>query len=831
MDFILQKMSSHCKNALKSAYSLALSAGHKSVTTDHILYGLCLEKGSIAHQILSRSGIESFDVKKTILQKASPKTTVTQLGFSIDSKKMIEKAFVLANRNKHSYIGTEHLLAALLQSSESLLKSLADKKGVSLLEIQRQIDSILNSTTKFPELTSKNNNETSESENDDADLELVGQGISTANPALETFANHLTSREVQKNIDPVIGRETEINRLIQILSRRNKNNPLLLGEAGVGKTAIVEGLAKKIVQGDVPEILLNKKIYALDLGLVLAGTSFRGEFENRLKQILQEVKKNKDIILFIDEIHTIIGAGAATGSLDAANLLKPILARGEIRCIGATTPQDYKKNIEPDPALERRFQPITINQPSSEKAIAILNGLKPFYESYHQVRITPQAVVAAVELSEKYITDKFLPDKAIDLIDEASAALKIKQKVQPEEKQTRNLKNQLEQILAKKQEAVSQEKFSVALKYRVKEQELLTKLKSNKQELKNTPKKDLPIITKKEIAEIVSAAVGVPLHDLLLEERQRLLKLESLLSKRVIDQPEAVTSVAEFIRRSKTGVSNTKRPIGSFIFLGPSGVGKTELARSLAEIVFSDPRALVKIDMSEFSEGFNISKLIGAPAGYVGYREGATLTDAVKRRPYSVVLFDEIEKAHPSVFNLLLHVLEDGILTDGSGKEINFRNTIIIMTSNIGAEQFNKTSAIGFADDQNPDKLKSAFEEIKQNVLKRLSEKFPPEFLNRIDKTVVFNPLSQVTLAKIAKLQLTELKKRLANQGTNLIIHPSVVQFIALKSFAPNVGARTVRKNIQEIVESKIAQKILSQTTQASLKKITVKAKDNAIII
>jgi ATP-dependent Clp protease ATP-binding subunit ClpC len=831
MNNIFQKFSTHSKNALKNAFGLALASGHKIVTPQHILYGLSQETGSIAGQILHKAKIDGNFIKSALNNSFTAKQTLTHIALDSDTKKVLERSFLIAATNQHKYIGTEHLLAALIHQNESIINILKTK-GVNLAEIQTQVTTILNSTAKFTDFT----NSFDYFKDNGAKNEAYTQTNTTSQTdksMLELFATDLTNQTVQKRIDPVIGRQEEINRLIQILSRRNKNNPLLLGDPGVGKTAIVEGLAKKIILHDVPPVLLNKKIYALDLSLVVAGTSFRGEFENRLKQIISAVKKDPDILLFIDEIHNIIGVGSATGSMDAANILKPALARGEIRCIGATTPQDYKKFIESDPALERRFQPINIEQPSVEKTIEILKGIKENYENFHQVVITDEAITAAAQLSERYIADRFLPDKAIDLIDEAASAVKIKNLSVPVNQELISLENQLQETTLRKEEAVAKEKFNFAIKHRLKEKDLLAQILALKQKQENqAPQKLIAEITKKDIAQIISKVTGIPIADLILEEKNQLLKLEKTLGGRIIGQPEAIKSIAEFIRRSRTGISNANRPIGSFIFLGPSGVGKTESAKVLAEAVFGSPQALVKIDMSEFAEAFNISKLIGAPAGYIGYKDGTKLTDSVKRRPYSVVLFDEIEKAHLQIYNLLLQILEDGGLTDGTGKMINFKNTIIIMTSNLGSESFNRQVSLGFGTKKGNDKelIERSFEEIKDEVIKKLKEKFPPEFLSRVDKVVVFQPLTNDAINKIVVLQLEELKNRLAKKNISFEFDPAVAEFIAKISYSPTVGARAIRKNIQDLIESKIANKIL--TTKGKLnKKISIKVKDNQIII
>ncbi len=797
------------------------------VTPQHILYGLSQQKGSIAAQILTKANIDDFEIKKSISQHFLSKQTVTQVGIAPATKKVLEKSFLIANQSNHNYIGTEHLLASILDTPDGIVQAFFEQQSIDVEDIQRQIETILSSTSKFPDVTGslggvKNNNK-----NDDLFGTSQHGMTQTHSNMLEAFATNLTNDVIQKDIDPVIGREIEIERLIQILSRRTKNNPLLLGDPGVGKTAIVEGLAKKIINGDIPEVLANKKIYTLDLSLVVAGTSFRGEFENRLKQIIAEVKKNPDIILFIDEIHNIIGVGSATGSMDAANILKPALARGEIRCIGATTTEEYKKYIESDPALERRFQTIFVDQPSVEKTISILKGVRENYETFHRVTISDEAIVAAAQLSERYITERFLPDKAIDLIDEAASATKIKNLENQDVKEVWGLEQQLKMISNKKQEAVQKERFGAALKYRDQEEAILIRLRDLQHTATEKNQVTLATINEKDIAQVVSRMTGIPLDDLILKEKNYLLNLEKKMSKHVVDQDEAIASVSEFIRRSRMGIADARRPIGSFIFLGPSGVGKTELAKVLAESVFGSRSALIKIDMSEFAESFNISKLIGAPAGYVGYKEGAKLTDAVKRRPYSVVLFDEIEKAHPQIFNIMLQILEEGYITDAIGKKINFKNTIIIMTSNLGSEYFTKHAALGFqtgAKDQHGVRAR-AFQEIQENVLKRLKDTFPPEFLSRIDKTVVFQPLGKDAIDKITRLQLAELKDRLAQQQVTLTIDPSVVRHVSTISYTPEVGARAIRKTIQDQIENKIAHKLLTDTNVQTMI-ITVENKE-----
>jgi len=825
MPNIFQKFSTHSKKAIKNAFALALNLGHRAIHPYHILYGLSQQRGSVGAEILAKAKIDGLKIKQAVSQVMATHSKITQISFDANSKRLLEKAVLLASLNKHKYIGTEHLLAAAIEINDEKIIDLFWQNNVDIAEIKKQTETALNSSSKFSDLTGALGDY-----NEDEIFTKNDVGFNQPK-VLDFFAVNLTDNQIQKNIDPVIGREHEIDRLIQILSRRHKNNPILLGDPGVGKTAIVEGLAKKILHGEVPPVLSGKKIYTLDLSSVVAGTSFRGEFENRIRQIILEIKKDPDIILFIDEIHNLTGAGSATGSMDAANIFKPALARGEIRCIGATTLEDYKKHIESDPALERRFQPILVNQPTEEETVKILTGIKRNYEIFHQVKISPEAILAAAKLSERYLPDRFLPDKAIDLIDEAAAAAKIKQSANEQSQKIKELENQLQKITTQKIEKIKNEEFTAALTYKKQEEEISDQLKKLKENHLRTNQKNIFEITKADITKIVAKITGIPLQDLILEERKKLLNLEKSLVKKIIGQSEALKTIAESIRRSRTGITNTNRPIGSFIFLGPSGVGKTELAKVLAENIFGSPQALVRIDMSEFIESFNISKLIGAPAGYVGYKEGAKLTDAVKTRPYSVVLFDEIEKAHHQVFNLLLQILEDGHLTDGTGKVINFKNTIIIMTSNIGSQEFGQQAALGFQAKTNQEKetAKQSFEEAERQVLKRLRDKFPIEFLNRLDKIVVFKPLELTDIVKISNLQLKELEQRLDEQGLKIKIDPKVNRLIAKISYSPEVGARAVRKNISELVENEIAKKIL--LTANNKKKITVEVKNNKVAI
>ena len=773
---------------LNLAIKSAQAYGHNYIGTEHILIGLLSTDSTIP--ALTNNNITYEGVDRLIREEigVGNPTSLTPDDFTPRAKRIIEISFQIARTMRNSYVSVEHLLAALLKEDDSYAVKFINELGT---DSQRVFDDLIN------DLSSNSYDSNSQSSS-------KKKGKSKT-PTLDEFGKNLTELAKQGKIDPVIGREKEIERVIQILSRRNKNNPCLIGEPGVGKTAIAEGLALKIVNGEVPEMLANKTIYSLDLTSMVAGTKYRGDFEERIKKAMDEVKDNKDVILFIDEIHTIMGAGAAEGAVDAANILKPSLARGEIQVIGATTISEYRKNIEKDAALERRFQPVTVGEPTEEEAVEILKGLRDKYEAHHKVKITDDAIKSAVKLSSRYINDRFLPDKAIDLIDEAASVVRLNAYTLPQN--LKDMEEEIKRLNAEKQDAVNNQKFEEAAKIRDKANELNKLLDDEKSKWRNSSNHDVKAVSSDEIAQVVSQWTGVPVNQLTKEESERLLNMEKILHERIVGQDKAVSAISKAIRRGRVGLKNPNRPIGSFIFLGPTGVGKTELCKSLAEAMFGDENAIIKLDMSEYMEKHTVSKLIGAPPGYVGFNEGGQLTEKIRRKPYSVVLFDEIEKAHPDVFNMLLQILEDGVLTDSQGRKVSFKNAIIIMTSNVGASKItDEKLALGFVQE---DGKKLSIEDL---VMPDLKKTFKPEFLNRLDDIIVFNQLDQNDIEEIAKRMLKSLKKRTADLGIELDFTDNAITELAKEGFDKTYGARPLRRAIQSKIEDRLSELILDKT-------------------
>ncbi len=826
---ILEKFTTHLRTTLERASDVAFEQRHVFLNPEHLLFGLLESRGGIASEILTKNGIEPETLKTFLIARNEPLSQEVpfsrdQLKLSLPSKRAIEKGAHIAHEYRHKYIGTEHLLFGLLELNDPTIGRFLRESHIQEPGLRQHLTTVFKSTAKFPDLTGFFE---AGQEDDDSNgaHDRSGKGS-----ALEFFATDLTDPHLQEDIDPVIGRSSELERLIDILSRRTKNNPVLIGDPGVGKTAIVEGLAKKILRREVPDALRNKRIFNLDLSLLIAGTMYRGEFESRLRQVIDELKADPSIIVFIDELHTIVGTGSASGSMDAANILKPALAKGSIRCIGATTLDEYRKHIESDAALERRFQPILIEEPTPEEAVAILKGIRTNYERYHRIEITDDAIEAAVRFSTRYLQEKFLPDKAIDLIDEAASKQKVRRKKSPTAKRLEEIEEKLKAIEEEKLAAVRAEDYQRAVSARAEELSLRRRLLKVHELLKRESLTLDGSIHERDIADIIARMTGIPLNDLLKEERERLLNLEQLLKRSIVGQDDLIASIAGFIRRSRVGLSHPNRPIASFMFLGPSGVGKTETAKKIAEIVFEDPKALIRIDMSEYGESFQASKLIGAPAGYVGYKDETTLSDQVRRRPYAVILLDEIEKAHPDIFHLFLQVLDEGRLTDASGRTVNFKNTIIVMTSNIGVAELNRVAELGFSTDQGDQHFESEYARIRDQVLRELEKEFRPEFLNRLDEILVFHPLTPSDVVKIVRLQIDELRTRLAEQRLSIELSPAAEKLIAKLGFRPEYGARAVRRVIQDSIENPLAGKLLEGSVQAG-SRILVGVQNNALTI
>ena len=813
---MMQRFTDDAQRVLSLAQEAALELGHDYVGTEHVLIGLTKVKNGVAAKALEELGLVTEDIFEAVEEHVGRgNKKATSIYMTPRVKHVLELAIQVANHMNHNYVGTEHILLGLLSDGSGVAVAILRAMNIRSNDVVEAIRSILGSNKG-------SNNGGQEGINSNNDL---GE--------LSDFATDLNESAKQGKIDPVIGRDTEIQRVIQILSRRTKNNPVLIGEPGVGKTAIAEGLAQRIVTGNVPEILRNKRIISLSIGSMLAGAKYRGEFEERLKKAIDEVQQHDDMIIFIDEIHTLVGAGATEGAMDAANILKPALARGEFQVIGATTLDEYKKHIEKDAALERRFQPVQVGEPNEEDALEILKGLRDRYEAFHKAKITDEALTAAVSLSSRYITDRFLPDKAIDVVDEAAS--KVRMKVFSAAPDVKALEDRLNTVKKEKEAAVTSQDFEKAAELRDEEQSLLKEIGDKKSIAKEKSDQKL-IVTEEDIAAVVAQWTGIPVAKIAEEESATLLHLEEELHKRVVGQDEAVTAVAKAVRRARAGLKDPKRPIGSFLFLGPTGVGKTELARALASSLFGDESAMIRLDMSEYMEKHTVSRLVGAPPGYVGYEEGGQLTDAVRRKPYSVILLDEVEKAHADFFNILLQVLDDGRLTDSQGRTVDFRNTVIIMTSNLGAKALHKNSPeLGFLaakkSDFNVDENKEIeFKEAKKSVMDAVKRHFRPEFLNRIDEMIVFHPLTEEDLKEIVTILMSDVTKRLGERDLQLEITPEAMKFLVKEGSDFTMGARPLKRAIQRLIEDPVSDLILKGDAKEG-KIIKADAKDNDLVV
>ncbi len=846
------KFTNRANKAIEIANDIALELGHSYIGTEHILYGLAKEGNGIASKVLENQNVTADDILNKIEELIGRDEPIENIvDFTPRTKRVVESAFIEARKLGYNFIGTEHLLIGILREGDCVAAKILLDLNVNIPKLYNEIIKVINEGEDY--------NSSDNASNSTNGAKRRGKGSYNQTPTLNQFGEDLTKKAEEGKLDPVIGRKKEIERVIEILSRRTKNNPCLIGEPGVGKTAAVEGLAQKIASGDVPEVLKDKRVVTLDISGMVAGAKYRGDFEERIKKALNEVKKAGDVILFIDEIHTIVGAGAAEGAIDAANILKPLLARGEIQLVGATTLNEYRKFIEKDSALERRFSPVTVNEPSEKDTILILKGIRDKYEAHHNVKITDEAIDAAVKLSVRYVNDRFLPDKAIDLIDEASSKARLKTYTEPDS--LKELQEEIEKTKNEKEEAVLNQKFEKAAELRDTERELRDKFEKEQSKWKNKNTKSIVTITEENIADVIANWTGIPAKKITEDENEKLKNLEKELHKRVIGQNEAVEAVSKAIRRGRVGLKDPKRPIGSFLFLGPTGVGKTELSKALAEVLFGDENAMIRLDMSEFMEPHSVSKLIGAPPGYVGFDDGGQLTEKIRRKPYSVILFDEIEKAHPDVMNMLLQILEDGRLTDSQGRTVNFKNTVIIMTSNLGARLITDRKQLGFANqgavnkisenvkeklDENSsdtkklkdmkynkelkesstqdEKAKKEYEEIKKEVMAELKKELRPEFINRIDEIIVFHKLNDNDISQIIDIMLKEVVNRMKTQKYEIEFEPDVKEMIAKEGIDKNFGARPLRRTIQNLVEDKLAEEILDgKLKRGKVNKITVK--------
>ena len=809
------KFTNKAEKVIQIATDIAAELGHNYIGTEHILYGLVEENTGIASKVLESQGMTTDKILEEIdeLIGRSEEPIDEPEGFTPRTKRVIENAFLEARKMGSEYIGTEHLLIGIMVEGDSVAVRIMMDIGINPQKLYNELVKVLKEGENDGTTTGKQ--------------KLRQSGSYNSTQTLNQFGTDLTKQARDGKLDPVIGRKDEIERVIQILSRRTKNNPCLIGEPGVGKTAVVEGLAEKIVNEDVPEMLKNKRVVTLDISSLVAGAKYRGDFEERIKKCLNEVKKAGDVILFIDEIHTIVGAGSAEGAVDAANILKPLLARGEIQLVGATTLNEYRKYIEKDSALERRFSPVTVLEPSSEDTVKILKGIRDKYEAHHNVQITDEAIDAAVKLSVRYITDRFLPDKAIDLIDEAASRLKMKTYTAPDNLKV--LEEKLDELSKEKDEAIRNQDFEKAANIRDKEHSTKEKLEKEKKKWENKNSRSVTILTEEDIAGVIASWTNIPVKKLTQDENEKLKNLEQSLHERVIGQDEAVSAVAKAIRRGRLGLKDPNRPIGSFLFLGQTGVGKTELSKALAENLFGNEDSMIRIDMSEYMESHSVAKLIGAPPGYVGFDEAGQLTEKVRRKPYSVILFDEIEKAHPDVMNMLLQILDDGRLTDSQGRLVNFKNTVIIMTSNVGARLLSDKKSLGFSANMDKKSEQSRdYEESKKEVLSELKRQFKPEFINRIDEIIVFHKLGDEDIKQIIDIMLKQVEERLKAQNINVVIEDSAKDLVAKNGVDSNYGARPLRRAIQNMIEDKIAEAILDGKIQPN-KSAKVFAEDGTI--
>lgn len=786
---MFERFTERARKVVYLAQQEAARLGHNVVGTEHLLLGLLSEGEGVAAKAL-----ESLDIRLDKIRDEVEKIIGSgetnpfgEIPFTPRAKRVLELAVDEGRQLGHNYVGTEHILLGLIREGEGVAAQVLKNLGADLDRVRKEVIALLGGNTGGY-----------------SEQPGVPRG-SNKTPTLNQFGRDLTDLAKIGKLDPVIGRENEIERVIQVLSRRTKNNPVLIGEPGVGKTAIAEGLAQKIVNGTVPEVLQNKRVITLDMGSMVAGSKYRGEFEERMKKVMEEIRNAGDVVLFIDEMHTLIGAGAAEGAIDAANILKPALARGELQCIGATTLDEYRKHVEKDAALERRFQPIKIGEPSKEEAVQILNGLRDRYEAHHRVKISDVAITAAVNLSDRYITDRFLPDKAIDLIDEAASKVRLKTTITPPD--LKKLEDQVGVLQQEKEAAIKNEEFEKAADLRDKEQKLRQQLDNLRNEWKNKRGMNEPVVSEEDIAEVVASWTGIPVSKLEQAETERLLKMEEILHERVIGQNEAIEVISKAIRRARAGLKDPKRPIGSFIFLGPTGVGKTELARAVAEAMFGDENSVIRIDMSEYMERHTVSRLVGSPPGYVGFEEGGQLTERVRRKPYSVILLDEIEKAHPEVFNILLQVLEDGRLTDSHGRTVDFRNTVVVMTSNVGANLIDHQGTIGFQVSQ--DEEEDNYRKMKDKVLDELKKTFRPEFLNRVDEVIVFHALTRDQIKQIVDLMIMPVTKQLNEKGLGLEVTNEAKDILVQEGYDPMFGARPLRRAVQRLIENPLSEEIL----------------------